>query len=199
MNLQFILGLVLASIFLTPSSAWTQAQKKAVKGASAEEATKEAAPPDAAKSTFVVMLEERMTPRKVFMPYLDPHAGPNGKPRPPYVASVYAFRVVRNDRPDEGFIWIQTDGSGFYWDEDHVRRFIQFKKDFEKRRATIPDHVDHVQLRLVCHGTEFTFNLRTGQCEMSHLQVPDGFFDALADALDDLQKLKAGKPSFRVK
>ena len=163
---------------------------------------------------FLVTLEERTKPRKVFLPRREMVGGAPGAGGPPgaggfpgagvapvepYVVTVYAIRRIQGDEPAKGYLHLgMRPGFGEYPEED-VRKIIQFKKDFAKKVAPIPEHVESADLTLTSHGLSLYFNLKTGECQWGSCRVPDGFFDALGDALADLEKLKAAKPAFQVK
>ncbi|GEM_PF-6895082 len=168
--------------------------------------------PVAPAPAFLITLAERTKLRKVFLPYREGEfapgaafggapggAAPGGVPEP-YVANVYAFRRIQGDEPAKGYLYI---GMGQMtkreFPEDDVRKIVQFKKDFAKMVATLSEHAESANLTLNSHGLRLNFNLKTGECQCGSFQIPNGFFDALSDALGDLDKLKAAKPSFQVK
>jgi hypothetical protein len=148
---------------------------------------------------FLVTLEERAKERKVFLPYIEGTVGgPRGVAQDPYVATVCAIRRIRGEEPATGYVQIGLRGQLQIPEED-LRKIIQFKKEYAKKVAPLAEHVESASLTLRSHGLVLNFNLKTGECYSGSVQVPDGFFDALSDALADLEKLKAGKPAFQVK
>jgi hypothetical protein len=145
---------------------------------------------------FLVTLEERTKERKVFLPYRDGFAPAPGDP---LVASIFAIRRIQGDEPAKAFVYLSMGRGAREFPEEDVRKIVQFKKDFAKKVAPVGEHVEAANLSLNSHGLVLNFNLKTGECQSSSLHIPDGFFDALSDALADLEKLKAGKPAFQVK
>lgn len=145
---------------------------------------------------FLVTLEERAKERQVFLPYVEGVVPNRVVADGPLVVTLQAIRRIQGDEPAKAYLQIGS----LQIPEEDLRRIIQFKKDFAKKVAPIAEHVQSASLTLNSHGLVLNFNLKTGECQWDHrCQVPDGFFDALSDALADLEKLKAGKPAFQVK
>lgn len=168
---------------------------------------------DSRGPAFSVSLVEATKERKILLPYLPeyinrrlgmgggPAAGglPNtGEALGPYVATIRAFRHIQTDEPERCYFLLSLS-SGSEFSEEDLRKVIQFKKDFAKKLGPKSEAAETAILTLQSHGLRLMFDLRTGECRTSQLQVPDGFFDALSDALADLEKLKATKPAFQVK
>jgi hypothetical protein len=167
---------------------------------------------DSRGPAFSVSLVEATKERKILLPYLPeyvnrrlgmgggPAAGlPNaGEALGPYVATIRAFRHNQTDEPERCYFFLSLSVSSEFSEED-LRKIVQFKKDFAKKLGPKSEAAETAILTLQSHGLRLMFDLKTGECRTSQLQIPDGFFDALSDALADLEKLKATKPAFQVK
>jgi hypothetical protein len=203
MKCRLALVLTIAFACLHAAPAWAQGKKKVVGGSgfSGIRETRE----EPAGVNFLVTLEERTKVRKVFLPYREGVFAPRAAvaampvvPKEPYVASIHAIRKIRASEPETVYFYITLWGQRELPEED-VRKIVQFKKDFAKKVGSQSEHAETAMVTLYFHGLTFEFDLKTGQCHMNTIHVPDGFFDALSDALGDLEKLKAAKPSFQVK
>jgi hypothetical protein len=195
MNCRSALVLALAVVCCGAPSALAQFKAKGKK-ATADSKVQALQRPAPDEPDFLLSLEESAKPRKVFMP-VRPEAG--GAPREPGVTTIVAMRVIRGDEPPMAYLLVTMyDNSSVNVRAEDVGKIIQFKKDFQKRVAPVPEHVESASLTLRWSGLYLNFKPRTGECWYGQVQVPDGFFEALSDALGDLEKLKAAKPSFQV-
>jgi hypothetical protein len=192
---RLLVALTLPLVLLQAAPALAQAKKKTPFNTEtvgkAKTAVKESAPPPA----FLLTLVEQAKRRVVMMPYRDPTLFPG---REPHKASITAARRIQGDDPPKYFVYVFIS-DGREVSEEDVRKLIQFKRGFDKRKSAAAEVVETARLTLNWHGFNFDFNLKTGECTCDGLHVPDGFFAALSDALDDLEKLKAVKPAFAVK
>src|SRR5262249_40393535 len=131
---------------------------------------------------FLVTLEERAKERQVFLPYVENAALNRLAADGPGVVTIQAIRRIQGEEPAKTFLYISAVRREM--PEEDVRKIVQFKKDFAKKVAPIAEHVQTANLTLNSHGLVLNFNLKTGECQWDHTyQVPDGFFDALSDAL----------------